>query len=83
MVPLSKLPSLKALIPVWLAAFGLVAVFVSPMTFATGILLLMVGLGVPALTILLWKDQPATVAELLNRVEASANSTARAMKSGS
>jgi hypothetical protein len=45
------------------------------MTFGTGILLLIVGLVVPAVTILLWKGQPATVAEVLNRVEASANST--------
>jgi hypothetical protein len=71
MVPLSKL-SLKALIPAWLAAFGLIAVFLSPMTFATGVLLVMVGLVVPAVTILLWKDQPLTVAEVLNRVERSA-----------
>ena len=70
--PLSKFLSLKALIPVWLAAFGLVAVFVSPMKFATGVLLLMVGLVIPAVTILLWKDQqPPTVAEVLNQVERS------------
>jgi hypothetical protein len=72
MVPLSKLLSFKALIAVWLATFGLVAVFVSPMTFATGALLVMVGLVVPAVTILLWKDPPPTVAEVLNRVEQSA-----------
>jgi hypothetical protein len=65
--------SLKALIPVWLAAFALLAVFVSPMTFATGVLLLMIGLVIPAVTILLWKDQqPPTVAEVLNRTERSA-----------
>jgi hypothetical protein len=70
---LSKLLNLKILIPVWLAAFGFVAVFVSPMTFATGVLLLMVGLVVPAVTILLWKNQqPPTVAEVLNQVERSA-----------
>jgi hypothetical protein len=73
MVPLSKLFSLKALISIWLAAFGLIAVFISPMTFATGVLLVMVGLVVPAVTILLWKDQPPTVAEVLHRVERSAN----------
>ena len=48
MVPFSKFLSLKVLIPVWLAAFGLIAVSVSPMTFATGVLLLMVGLVIPA-----------------------------------
>ncbi len=72
MVPFSKFLSLKVLIPVWLAAFGLIAVSVSPMTFATGVLLLMVGLVIPAVTILLWSDQPATVAEVLHRVEESA-----------
>jgi len=72
MVSLRRL-SLKALIPVWLAAFGLVAVWVSPMTFATGVLLLIVGLVVPAVTILLRKDQPPTVAEVLYQVERSAS----------
>jgi hypothetical protein len=43
------------------------------MTFATGVLLLMIGLVIPAVTILLWKDrQPPTVAEVLNRTERSA-----------
>jgi len=73
MLPLSKLLRLKVFIPVWLAAFGLVAVLISPMTFATGLLLMMVGLVIPTVTILLWSDQPATVAEVLNRVEESAN----------
>jgi hypothetical protein len=73
MVPLSKLLSFKVLIPVWLAAFGLVAVLMSPMTFSTSVLLLMVGLVIPTVIILLWGDPPATVAEVLNRVEESAN----------
>jgi hypothetical protein len=72
MVRLSKWFSLKALISVWLAAFGLIVVFVSPMSLATGVLVFMVGLVVPAVTILLWKDQPPpTVAEVLHRVERS------------
>jgi hypothetical protein len=66
---MSKLFNLKALIPIWLVAFGLVAVLASPMTFATGVLLLMVGLVVPAVVILLWKDHSPTVAEVLNQVE--------------
>ena len=71
MVPVSKWFSLKTLISVWLAAFALIVVFLSPMTFATGLLLFMVGLAVPAVTIVLWKDQPPTVAEVLHRVERS------------
>jgi hypothetical protein len=68
---MSKLFSRKTLIPVWLVAFGLLAFFGSPMTFADGVLLLMVGLAVPAAVSLLWKDHPPTVAEVLNRVERS------------
>jgi hypothetical protein len=69
---ISKLFSFKALVSIWLVAFGLFAVFKSPMTFANGILLLMVALVLPAVvTIFLWKDRPSTVAEVLNRVERS------------
>jgi hypothetical protein len=72
MTLISKLFSFKTLVPIWLAAFGLLAVFNSPMTFANGVLLLMVALVVPAIvTILVWKDRPSTVAEVLNRVERS------------
>jgi hypothetical protein len=64
--------SFKAFVPIWLAAFGLVAVFYSPMTFANRVLLLLVALVVPAVvTVLVWKDRPSTVAEVLNRVERS------------
>jgi hypothetical protein len=69
MTPISRLFSFKVLVPIWLAAFGLVAVLVSPMTFATGVLLLVAGLLVPAVMILLWRDLPPTIAEVLNQVE--------------
>ena len=72
MTLISKLFTFKALGPIWLVAFALFAVLKSPMTFANGVLLLMVALVVPAVvTILLWKDRPSTVAEVLNRVERS------------
>jgi len=72
MALISKLFSFKALVPIWLLVFALVAVFNPPMTFANGVLLLMVALVVPVVvTILLWKDRPSTVAEELNRVERS------------
>jgi hypothetical protein len=72
MTLISKLFSFKALVPIWLVAFGLVAVSSSPMTFANGVLLLMVALVVPAVVaILLLKDRPSTIAEVLNRVERS------------
>jgi hypothetical protein len=42
------------------------------MTFANRVLLLLVALVVPAVvTVLVWKDRPSTVAEVLNRVERS------------
>jgi hypothetical protein len=66
MTLISKLFSFKALVPIWLVAFALFAVFQSPMTFATGILLPML-----AVVVLVWKDRPSTVAEVLNRVERS------------
>ena len=72
MALISKLFSFKALVPIWLLVFALVAVFNPPMTFANGVRVLMVALVVPVVvTILLWKDRPSTVAEELNRVERS------------
>jgi len=71
MTLMSKLFSRNALIPVWLGAFALLAVFESPMSFATGLLLVIVGLVVPAVVLLLWKAPSPTIAEVLNRVERS------------
>jgi hypothetical protein len=72
MTLISKLFSFKALVPIWFVVFALVAVLQSPMTFANGVLLLSVALVVPAVvTVLVWKDRPSTVAEVLNRVERS------------
>jgi hypothetical protein len=68
---LSKLLRHKAILSVWLGAFGLFALFESPLTIATGILLLTIGLVVPVVVVFLWRDHPPTVAEILNRVEAS------------
>jgi hypothetical protein len=65
----SKRFTLQALVPVWLVACALIAVFQSPMTFTNGVLLLIVSLVVPAVVILLWNDHAPTVAEVLNRVE--------------
>jgi hypothetical protein len=71
MTTLLKLFSLQSLATVWLVALGLVALFQSPMTLATALLLLMVGLVVPGVVILLRKNPPRTIAEVLNRVERS------------
>jgi hypothetical protein len=63
---MSKLFSFKVLI-----RFALLVVLKSPMTLATGVLLLIAGLVVPGVALLLWKPPPSTVAEVLNRVERS------------
>jgi hypothetical protein len=56
---------------IWLVTIGLFALFGTPMTLATGALLVMVGLVVPTVAILLWKQPPPTVAELLTHAERS------------
>jgi hypothetical protein len=56
--------SRTAIIPVWLVVFGLLAWFGPPMTFATGVLLLMVGVVPPAMMLTLWKEPTPTVAEV-------------------
>jgi len=41
----------------------------SPMSWTTGLLLVIVGTVVPVVAIFLWKGPPPTIAEVLNRVE--------------
>lgn len=69
---MSKLFSRKAFIPFWIVVCILVAAVVSPMTWATGLLLLVVGTVVPVAAIFLGKAPPPTIAEVLNRAERSA-----------
>ena len=45
-----------AVVPVWLIAFALVALVWSPLTFATGVFLLLVGLAGPA-AVLFWQGR--------------------------
>jgi hypothetical protein len=51
--------------------FGLFALFASPVTFATGVLLLIVGVVAPAIMLILWKERSPTVAEMLRHVQTS------------
>jgi hypothetical protein len=68
---MSILFSRKAFIPVWLVVFALFALSGAPMTFASGVLLL-IGLGVAlAIVLLFWKKPSPTVAEGLHDVDAS------------
>ena len=62
MALISKLFSFKALVPIWLLVFALVAVFNPPMTFANGVLLLMVALVVPVV-----RHDPSLEGPPLNR----------------
>lgn len=68
---MSMLFSRTAIIPVWLVVFGLFTLFGSPMTFGTGVLLLIVGVVAPAIVLILWKEPSPTVAEVLHHAEAS------------
>jgi hypothetical protein len=68
---LSMLFNRSAIVPMWLAAFGVFAVFQLPVTFATALLLLVVGV-VPPLVMLVLSSRPSpTVAEVLHHAEAS------------
>ena len=68
---MSRLFSRTAIIPVWLIVCGLSALFGPPMTFATGMFLLMVGIAPPVIMLVLWKEPPPTVAEVLHHVDGS------------
>jgi hypothetical protein len=65
----SKLFNRKAFIPFWLLACVVFAALRTPMTWSTGLLLVIVGTVVPVVAVLLWKVPPPTIAEVLNRVE--------------
>ena len=66
---MSKLFNRKAFIPFWLLMCILFAGLSSPMSWTTGLLLVIVGAVVPVVAVLLWKVPPPTIAEVLNRVE--------------
>lgn len=64
--------SRKAIIPVWLAI--VVTLFVllgSPLTFSTGLLVLLVGIGPPAIALILSREPAPSVAQVMRDVSAS------------
>lgn len=67
---MSVLFTRKAIIPVWVIVFGLLAVL-GPGTVDTSVLLLIVGVVAPVIMLILWKEPSPTVAEVLHHVEAS------------
>ena len=46
----------KAFIPVWIILFGLLALYMSPLTVGTGALLLLAGILVPTIVLILWQE---------------------------
>jgi len=61
---MSMLFSRTAIILVWLVVFGLFALFGSPMTFATGVVLLLVAGVALTIMLVLWKELPPAVAAM-------------------
>jgi hypothetical protein len=61
----------KNIVPVWLVAVGLFAVFQLPMTFATAMLLFVVGVVPPLVMFVLSSRHSPTVAEVLHHAEGS------------
>jgi hypothetical protein len=58
---MSMLFNRTAIIPAWLVVFGLLALFESPMTFATGVVLLLVGGVALTVMLVLWTELPRTI----------------------
>ena len=59
------------IIPIWLVMFGLIALVGPPVTSSTGVLLLILWSVALAIVLVLWRDPPPTVAEVLHQVETS------------
>ena len=57
--------------PVWVIAFGLLALLWSPMSVAMGVLLLTVGVAGPVVMLNLWREPSPRVARAVPRVEES------------
>ena len=64
MTNMSLLFSRTAIIPVWLLVFGLFMLLGSPMTFAIGLVLLLVAGAALTLMLLPWKEPLPTVATM-------------------
>jgi hypothetical protein len=64
MATMSMLFSRTAIIPVWLLVFGLFVLIGSPMTFATGMVLLLVGGATLTTMLVLWKEPLPTIAAM-------------------
>lgn len=61
---MSMLFSRTAMIPVWLLVFGLFVFIGSPITFATGLVLLLMGGVALTIMLVLWKEPLPTIAAM-------------------
>ena len=61
----------KAIVPVWFVMFGLFALLGPSMTFATSVMVLLLGTMALTIMLILWKTPEPTHAEVLHRVETS------------
>lgn len=62
----------RMIVPAWLFVFGVVAMFLLPMTMSTAVFLLVVGLVPPVILFLLSSNSPSpTIAEVLRQAEVS------------
>jgi hypothetical protein len=59
------------IIPIWLVMFGLIALVGPPVASSTGVILLILWSVALAIVLVLWRDTPPTVAEVLHQVDAS------------
>lgn len=66
---MSTFSARSAIIPVWLLALGVTMFLMPPLTLATGVLLLTVGIIVPTVALFLWRAPSPTVAEVLHDAE--------------
>jgi hypothetical protein len=64
-----KVSGRTALFPVSLLVFGLIALISPPGTVGGTLLVLLVGLAIPAIVLIVWKETPPTVAEVLHAAE--------------
>ncbi len=46
----------KAVIPVWIVLFGLLALYMSPLTVGTGAILLLTAILIPTIVLILWQE---------------------------
>ena len=46
----------KAVIPVWITLFALLALYMSPLTVGTGAILLLTAILVPTIVLILWQE---------------------------